>query len=223
MDTALKALAAPVRRQILALVKDRELSAGQIAARFSLTRPAISQHLGALKGAGLLEERRQGTSRLYRLRAEGLAPVRDLLEALAVPRAPAAPTPRAPSARLEREIELPLRPHLAFAWLVDPERLARWWRAPEQWDPRPGGRLAVDGVEGTFARVEAPARLQLRVGELEVALEVEAEGLGSKVRVRQEGPSLGAWSPQGWEHYLPRLLAVSRGWDPGDDEWVSLT
>jgi DNA-binding transcriptional ArsR family regulator len=80
MEAALKAIAEPRRRQILELVADRELSAGAIAARFDVTRPAISQHLTVLKGAGLVTERRDGTRRMYRARPEGLEEVRDFLD-----------------------------------------------------------------------------------------------------------------------------------------------
>ncbi len=79
MDLALRAIAEPHRRQILRLVQDTELPAGEIAAHFAVTRPAISQHLRVLKTAGLLSERRQGTQRLYRARPEGLAEVREFL------------------------------------------------------------------------------------------------------------------------------------------------
>ncbi len=80
METALKALAEPRRRQILALVRDEELSAGEIASHFEVTRPAVSQHLTVLKEAGLVDERRNGTKRLYRARPEGLAEVKTFLE-----------------------------------------------------------------------------------------------------------------------------------------------
>jgi DNA-binding transcriptional ArsR family regulator len=80
MDAALRALVGPKRREILRLVLDRELTAGEIASRFDVTRPAISQHLGVLKEAGLLAERREGTRRLYRARPEGLAEVRAYLD-----------------------------------------------------------------------------------------------------------------------------------------------
>ena len=79
MDLALRAIAEPNRRKILRLVQDLELPAGEIAAHFDVTRPAISQHLRVLKTAGLLSERRQGTRRLYRARPEGLAEVREFL------------------------------------------------------------------------------------------------------------------------------------------------
>ena len=82
MDAALKALAEPRRRQILRLVKDDELSAGEIAAQFDVSWPAISQHLGVLKEAGLVDERRNGARRLYRARPEGLTELQAFLEEL---------------------------------------------------------------------------------------------------------------------------------------------
>jgi DNA-binding transcriptional ArsR family regulator len=62
------------------LVGGRELSAGEIASHFEVTRPAISQHLGVLKEAGLVNERRNGTQRLYRARPQGLAELKAFLE-----------------------------------------------------------------------------------------------------------------------------------------------
>ena len=59
---------------------NRERSAGEIASHFDVTRPAISQHLGVLKDAGLLVERRDGTRRLYRVRPEGLTELREFLD-----------------------------------------------------------------------------------------------------------------------------------------------
>jgi DNA-binding transcriptional ArsR family regulator len=82
VEAALRALAAPHRRQILSLVRKGELSAGEIASHFDVTRPAVSQHLNVLKEAGLVNERRNGTKRLYRARPEGLAPVKEYLEEL---------------------------------------------------------------------------------------------------------------------------------------------
>jgi DNA-binding transcriptional ArsR family regulator len=80
MEAALRALAAPRRRRMLLLVRDGELSAGEIAAHFDVTRPAVSQHLTVLKEAGLVDERRDGTRRLYRARPEGLAQLKIFLE-----------------------------------------------------------------------------------------------------------------------------------------------
>ncbi len=80
MQTAIQALAEPRRREILELVRERELSAGEIASGFDVSRPAISQHLGVLKEAGLLTERREGTRRFYRARPEGLKELKEFLE-----------------------------------------------------------------------------------------------------------------------------------------------
>jgi DNA-binding transcriptional ArsR family regulator len=80
MEAAIRALAEPRRRRILELVRDGELTAGEIASTFDVSRPAVSQHLTVLKQAGLLAERREGTRRLYRARVEGLADVREFIE-----------------------------------------------------------------------------------------------------------------------------------------------
>jgi DNA-binding transcriptional ArsR family regulator len=80
MQTLVQAISEPRRREILRLVRDRELAAGEIASHFDVTRPAISQHLTVLKNAGLVSERRDGTRRIYRARPEGLAELRSFLE-----------------------------------------------------------------------------------------------------------------------------------------------
>lgn len=81
MQAALEAVVEPRRRAILRLVRDQELTAGAIAAHFpDVSRPAVSQHLRVLHDAGLVGERREGTRRLYRTRAEGFAEVRAFLE-----------------------------------------------------------------------------------------------------------------------------------------------
>jgi DNA-binding transcriptional ArsR family regulator len=80
MQSTIQALAEPRRREILELVRDRELSAGEIASGFDVTRPAISQHLGVLKEAGLVTERREGTRRFYRARPEGLQELKEFLD-----------------------------------------------------------------------------------------------------------------------------------------------
>jgi DNA-binding transcriptional ArsR family regulator len=82
VESALRAIAEPRRRQILRLVRDEEMSAGEIASHFEVTRSAVSQHLRVLKDAGLVSERRQGTRRIYRIRPEGLAELREFIDGL---------------------------------------------------------------------------------------------------------------------------------------------
>jgi DNA-binding transcriptional ArsR family regulator len=79
LDLAARAIAEPRRRKILVLVGEGELSAGQIAAHFEISRPAVSQHIATLREARLLDERRDGTRRLYRVRPEGMAGLSDFL------------------------------------------------------------------------------------------------------------------------------------------------
>ena len=75
MADTLLALASPRRREILRLVWNGELSAGDIARRFDVSWPAISQNLRVLQDAGLVRQRRVGTSRLYRADREALRPL----------------------------------------------------------------------------------------------------------------------------------------------------
>ena len=76
----IQALGNETRFEIVKLVRDRELAAGTIARRFNMTRPAVSQHLGILREAGLLDERRVGSQRLYVVRPEGFAEVVEFME-----------------------------------------------------------------------------------------------------------------------------------------------
>ena len=64
-ENVFKALASGVRRQILVHLRHGELSAGEIAGRFDIAAPTISRHLGVLKGAALVSERRDGNRILY--------------------------------------------------------------------------------------------------------------------------------------------------------------
>ena len=66
-DPVFAALADPTRRAILALVRGGEVPAGEVAARFAVSRPAISRHLRVLRQAGLVHERRSARQRLYSL------------------------------------------------------------------------------------------------------------------------------------------------------------
>jgi len=75
VQAVLDAISSPRRREILRLVWDGELSAGEIAARFDVSWPAVSQNLKVLRTAGLVRERREGTKRFYRADHVALGPV----------------------------------------------------------------------------------------------------------------------------------------------------
>lgn len=80
MDAALRALADRTRRQILSMVWNQERPAGEIAAHFSLTRPAVSQHLTMLLESRLVSVRQVGTRRLYQTNRDEIAHLRSELE-----------------------------------------------------------------------------------------------------------------------------------------------
>jgi DNA-binding transcriptional ArsR family regulator len=81
VDTLLQAIQAPRRREILRLLRGRERSAGDIhRALLDVTFGAVSQHLGVLEQAGLVTARREGRSRFYSMRHEGLLPLRAWLD-----------------------------------------------------------------------------------------------------------------------------------------------
>ena len=73
------ALANPVRRQLLEALREGPLPAGELAGRFELSRPAVSEHLAVLRHARLVTEEPRGRHRYYHLAAEPLAEVRDWL------------------------------------------------------------------------------------------------------------------------------------------------
>ena len=78
--STIQAMSNPIRFEILDLVSEREMGAGEIAGRFKTTRPAVSQHLRILRRTGLVKERRVGARRLYSLRHEGFEPLRAWLD-----------------------------------------------------------------------------------------------------------------------------------------------
>lgn len=64
---AFKALADPTRRRILELLRAKDLTAGEIAEHFDMTKPSLSHHLSALKAAGLVDAERDGQNIIYSL------------------------------------------------------------------------------------------------------------------------------------------------------------
>ena len=77
---AAAAIADPIRRRVLELVRDAEVPAGELAGHFEVSRPAVSRHLRVLREAGLVQERREGRLRLYRADPTPLNELREWLE-----------------------------------------------------------------------------------------------------------------------------------------------
>jgi DNA-binding transcriptional ArsR family regulator len=76
----IQALSNETRFEIVKLVRDREMDAGTVARQFKMTRPAVSQHLSVLREAGLLDERRVGSKRLYVVKAQAFDELAEFIE-----------------------------------------------------------------------------------------------------------------------------------------------
>jgi uncharacterized protein YndB with AHSA1/START domain/DNA-binding transcriptional ArsR family regulator len=250
VDDAVKAIAAPRRREILTLIRDGELSAGEIAARFDVTRPAVSQHLSVLRDAGLVTERRDGTRRLYRARPQGLGPLRDFLEEFWDNRLGALAREAELEERktmqtsettaVERELSIAAHPETVWQFLVDPDRATRWMGVSATLDPRPGGVYRVEVLPGQTARgefveLDPPRRLvftwgweagsqsPVAAGSTTVEIELVPDGDGTNLRLRHHGlpdEAAAGSHAHGWEHYLERLGRAAAGDDPGRDAWL---
>jgi DNA-binding transcriptional ArsR family regulator len=68
MANVFKALSDPTRRQVLALLRERPLSAGELADRFDVSKPTMSAHFTVLREAGLIDASKHGKSIIYQLR-----------------------------------------------------------------------------------------------------------------------------------------------------------
>jgi DNA-binding transcriptional ArsR family regulator len=79
-QSALTALADPTRRAVFERLRHGPASVGEIAARLPVSRPAVSQHLKALKDAGLVRDEPRGTARIYSIHTPGLRALRDWVE-----------------------------------------------------------------------------------------------------------------------------------------------
>jgi DNA-binding transcriptional ArsR family regulator len=76
----LATLADPTRRSIFEQLADHPRSVGELASELPISRPAVSQHLKALKDAGLVVDRRDGNRRIYELDPAGVTALRDYLD-----------------------------------------------------------------------------------------------------------------------------------------------
>ena len=135
IQKVMAALASPVRREIIALIWDREVAAGEIAAAFSLTKPTISEHLAVLRRAGLVSATAAGTSRRYRARPEGLRGLHAVLESTHKWQSADDIPERLLSDAVTRPVvvagvDVDCDPAATFRAFVDAELYTRWLGAP---------------------------------------------------------------------------------------------
>jgi DNA-binding transcriptional ArsR family regulator len=154
IDRVMAALSSPVRREILALIWDRELPAGEIAGAFALTKPTISQHLAVLREAGLITRTAAGTSRRYRARQAALSGLDAALEG-AGKWAPAENIPERSLAEahtalvVAATVEVETDQHTTFAAFTDGSVYSKWLGAPVTIND---GRFAATMEWGTEVR-----------------------------------------------------------------------
>jgi DNA-binding transcriptional ArsR family regulator len=197
------ALTSPVRREILSLIWEREVSAGEIAKAFRVTKPTISQHLSVLREAGLVTTTAVGTSRLYRARPEELHGLYGALggagkwaNADQVPERELSVARTSVAVIVEVEVETDQRE--TFRAFVDPIVYSRWLGVPVNIED---GRFACTlewgtNVRGRYEVVSPPELIAMRWdfdddnipvpgGEMTAYLRVSARPAGSLVEVHQ--------------------------------------
>jgi DNA-binding transcriptional ArsR family regulator len=164
----LDALSSPVRREILWLIWDRELPAGDIAAAFEVTAPTISQHLAVLRSADLVTMRVDGNFRRYRANPDAFQGLEALLTHTGRWSADDHPAAAHVATRLERVVIVSVAvdhpPEATFSCFVDPERYSRWLGVPVQ---IVDGRFSCETergiqVRGVYDLVVPPSLLAMR-------------------------------------------------------------
>ena len=236
IQKVLAALASPVRREILGLIWDRELSAGEIAAAFPVTKPTISQHLAVLREAGLAAATAVGTSRRYRARQEALRGLHGALDSPAKwINADDSPERAWSDVRTKPVVVastvVDTSQAQTFTAFTDPAVYSRWLGVPVSLS---GGRFACTlewgtNVRGRYELVCAPELIVMRWdfdddnvpvpgGEMTGYLRIQPHEQGAQVEVHQivETPAQAEFMERAWALVLGRLKAgVVRACDPG--------
>jgi DNA-binding transcriptional ArsR family regulator/uncharacterized protein YndB with AHSA1/START domain len=235
MQKVMAALASPVRREILGLIWDRELSAGEIAAAFPVTKPTISQHLAVLREAGLAAATAVGTSRRYRARQEAL---RGLHAALGSPskwiNADDSPERASSAVRTKLAVAastvVDTSQAVTFAGFTDPAVYSRWLGVPVSIS---AGRFACTlewgtNVRGRYGLVCPPELIVMRWdfdddnvpvpgGEMTGYLRIQPHPKGARVEVHQivDTAAQAEFMERAWALVLGRLKAgIVRASDP---------
>src|SRR5215472_13316237 len=240
LQKVLAALTSPVRREILGLIWDRELSAGEIAAAFPVTKPTISQHLAVLREAGLAESTAVGTSRRYRARRDALRGLRAALGSAgrwtnadhdpASPERTSAGVRTAPVVLASADVDT--SQEATFAAFTDPVIYSRWLGVPVTLQ---NGRFACTmewgtSVRGRYELVCPPELIVMRWdfeddnvpvpgGEMTGYLRIEPDPRGARVEVHQlvDTPAQARFMEGAWAMVLGRLTAgVTRAVNPAE-------
>ena len=139
---------------------------------------------------------------------------------------------------LEVEVRIAARPSTVFSLLDNADGMAKWFGSSVQMDAKPGGTLRVDIngrdiAKGEIVEIVPPERIvftsgwegeghPVPPGASRVEITLVEDGDGTIVRLRHSGLTAeqAASHKEGWDHFLPRLLKVAEGRDPGKDPWA---
>jgi DNA-binding transcriptional ArsR family regulator/uncharacterized protein YndB with AHSA1/START domain len=228
IQSVLAALTSPVRREILTLIWDRELPAGEIAATFDVTAPTVSQHLSVLRDAGLVTVVADGNFRRYRARQDVLRGLHGALWDDPSKWEPADDIPETSLATAHvgavviASADVDTDRETTFAAFTDPDVYSRWLGVPVTLD---GDRFSCTmewgtTVRGTYELVHPPALLAIRWdfddesvpvpgAALPAYLRFEASDRGCRVEVDQfvETRVQAEFMEAAWTLVLGRLKA----------------
>ena len=142
------------------------------------------------------------------------------------------------SETVEVEVRIAARPETVFSFLSDGPGMARWFGSKVDLDPRPGGAIRVDItgrdiVRGAVVEIVRNQRLVFTFGwegeghpvppgSTTVEISLTEDGDATIVRLRHSDlpADQAGGHKEGWEHFLPRLVEVGEGRDPGPDPWA---
>jgi DNA-binding transcriptional ArsR family regulator/uncharacterized protein YndB with AHSA1/START domain len=226
LQAVLDAVSSPIRREILWLVWDRELAAGEVADAFDLTAPTISSHLAALRRAGLVTMRIDGNFRRYRAHRAAMAVLVPLLASGNARWQPADDIPETDlaDARVDHWVhvttDLRVPPDEVFAAFVDDERYSAWLGVPVTLRD---GRFSAElewgtKVRGHYEVVVPPSLIAMRWdfdddaipvpgAQLVAYLRLAPTAEGTHIEVHQHAPSTeqAAFMVAAWSLVLGRL------------------
>ena len=192
------AVAHPVRRRVVELLRARPMTAGELADGVDLGRPAVAEHVAVLRCAGLVEVEPLGRKRIHHLRAEGLGEVLDWLRSVGVvdggagaSAATGDPAVEGLQVAITVEEDVAAPPEDVWAALTRPDQLARWWTAGDV-APVVGHRFELGAPgEGAMCEVllaEAPHRLRVHLGDRwPMDWRLDRLATGTRVRLEHSG------------------------------------
>jgi DNA-binding transcriptional ArsR family regulator len=222
----LDALISPVRREILALIWDRELPAGEIAAAFHVTAPTVSQHLTVLREAGLVSMTAVGNFRRYRAQQDVLRSLHGALADNSSRWTPADDIPETALASVETRsvvvahVDVETDQRTTFAAFTDPDIYSRWMGIPVRID---AGRFSCTmewgtQIAGVYEIVVEPSLIALRWDFDDDNIPIPGGGMigymrfaaieqGCRVEVHQliEAPEHAEFVESAWTMVLGRL------------------